>query len=357
VELDGFEENSGIVVICATNFVKSLDPALMRPGRLDKHVVVPIPDLKGRTEILEMYASKLVLDPAVELVTLAKRTAGMTGADLFNILNIAAVRSSAQNMTAVSARYIEEAFDRVVVGLERRNPMSELEKKMTAYHEGGHALVGLHAQGADPVHKATIMPRGSALGVTWSIPEKEKYSERLFELQAHLDVAMGGKAAEELIFGADNVSAGCTSDLQGATQLARRMVMNFGMAGESAAPLYLSVDDYAILSDEAKREIDQKTQRLLTDAYGRAAGILEAHKEELHRLADALVEYETLSAEEIDSAIKGHSEHIKQRREQQARRLAAGEPEGSEARGESGGQRRKQQGEAAVREPKKLAVR
>ncbi|CAK0816285.1 unnamed protein product, partial [Prorocentrum cordatum] len=256
-----------------------------------------------------MYASKLVLDPAVELVTLAKRTAGMTGADLFNILNIAAVRSSAQNMTAVTARYIEDprgAFDRVVVGLERRNPMSDLEKKMTAYHEGGHALVGLHAHGADPVHKATIMPRGSALGVTWSIPEKdplgEEFSERLFELQAHLDVAMGGKAAEELIFGADNVSAGCTSDLQGATQLARRMVMNFGMAGESAAPLYLSVDDYAILSDEAKREIDQKTQRLLTDAYGRAAGILEAHKDELHRLAEALVEYETLSAEERSTA-------------------------------------------------------
>merc|ERR1719401_2246116 len=210
--------------------------------------------------------------------------------------------------------------------------MSDMEKKMTAYHEGGHALVAMQAEGADPVHKATIMPRGGALGVTWSIPEKEKYSERLFELQAQLEVAMGGKAAEELIFGAGNVSAGCTSDLQGATQLARRMVMNFGMVG-SGAPMFLSVDDYAVLSEESKREIDQKTQRLLTEAYQKAACILETHEKELHRLAAALVEYETLSAEEIDTAIKGNSERIGQRRSQQAQEAAARDPKDKDAGG------------------------
>ncbi|CAE7287928.1 FTSH5 [Symbiodinium natans] len=213
VEMDGFENNNGVVVICATNFPESLDKALTRPGRLDRQIVVPIPDLKGRTEILEMYAAKLLLDEHVDLRTLARRTAGMTGADLANILNIAAVRSSADNLPCIPTKYLEEAFDRVVVGLERRNPMSEQEKTLTAYHEGGHTLVSIGNAGADPVHKATIMPRGNALGVTWSIPEREKYSERLFELQARLDVLMGGKAAEELIFGPENVTAGCTSDL------------------------------------------------------------------------------------------------------------------------------------------------
>merc|ERR1719399_1796015 len=155
----------------------------------------------------------------------------MTGADLSNVLNIAAVRSSAEDLPSIPMAYLEDAFDRVVVGLERKNPMSEEEKRLTAYHEGGHALVSMGNAGADPVHKATIMPRGQALGTTWSIPSKEKYSERLFELEARLEVLMGGKAAEELIFGPENVTAGCTSDLRQATSLARRMVMNFGMAG------------------------------------------------------------------------------------------------------------------------------
>merc|ERR1740117_2459544 len=171
-------------------------------------------------------------------------------------------------------RYLEEAFDRVVVGLERRNPMSDEEKRCTAYHEGGHTLVSLGTLGADQVHKATIMPRGQALGITWSIPTGEKYSERLFELSARLDVLMGGKAAEELIFGPRNVTAGCTSDLRQATGLARRMVMNFGMAGVDgtdvgAAPMYIDVEEFSVLSDEAKRDVDLRTQALLTSAYNR----------------------------------------------------------------------------------------
>jgi len=321
VELDGFEQNNGIVVICATNFPESLDKALTRPGRLDRLVVVPIPDVKGRLEILEMYASRLVLEKSVELQTLARRTAGMTGADLFNILNIAAVRSSAEDLAAVPMRYLEEAFDRVVVGLERRNPMSDHEKKLTAYHEGGHTLVSIGSKGADPVHKATIMPRGQALGITWSIPDKEKYSDCLFELQARLDVLMGGKAAEELTFGPKNVTAGCTSDLQQATRLARRMVMNFGMSQETGpAPIYFDVNDYAVLSDEAKHEIDIRTQTLLTDAYQRAIDHLKKHEQELHRLAEALVEYETLSAEEITLAIQGETKQIGIARQEETKR-------------------------------------
>jgi len=321
VELDGFEQNNGIVVICATNFAESLDKALTRPGRLDRQVVVPIPDIKGRLEILEMYASKLVLEKSVELQTMARRTAGMTGADLFNILNIAAVRSSAEDLAAVPMRYLEEAFDRVVVGLERRNPMSDQEKKLTAYHEGGHTLISIGNKGADPVHKATIMPRGNALGITWSVPEKEKYSDSFLELQARLDVLMGGKAAEELTFGPRNVTAGCTSDLRQATSLARRMVMNFGMSQESGpAPIYFEVNDYAVLSDEAKHEIDMRTQTLLTDAYQRAMEHLKTHEKELQFLAEALIEYETLSAEEIHLAIQGKTKQISiARKDEEAR--------------------------------------
>lgn len=319
VELDGFEQNNGVVVICATNLADSLDKALTRPGRLDKQVVVPIPDLKGRMEILEMYASKLKLGADVELETLSKRTAGMTGAELFNILNIAAVRSSAEDRSSIPMKYLEEALDRVVVGLQRSNPMSDHEKRLTAYHEGGHTLVSIGSPGADPVHKATIMPRGNALGITWSIPEREKFSERLFELTARLDVLMGGKAAEELIFGPKNITAGCSSDLRQATGLARRMVMNFGMDQSSnPLPIYFDVEEYSLLSNEAKKDIDRKTQHLLTSAYGRAAAYLKAHEQELHRLAEALVEHETLSAEEIQLAIKGQKDQIAKRRKEAA---------------------------------------
>lgn len=225
--------------------------------------------------------------------------------------------------------YLEDAFDRVVVGLERRNPMSDSEKRLTAYHEGGHTLVSIGSLGADPIHKATIMPRGNALGITWSIPDGEKYSERVFELQARLDVLMGGKAAEELIFGPQNVTAGCTSDLRQATSLARRMVMNFGMGMDelaSPAPLYMDMDEYAVLSDDAKHDIDSKTQSLLTNAYQRAADYLKQNEKELHCLAEALIKYETLSAEEIQLAIKGKATQIETLRKEQQDALKARHP-------------------------------
>merc|ERR550537_1792468 len=225
-------------------------------------------------------------------------------------------------------RYLEDAFDRVVVGLQRTNPMSDQEKRLTAYHEGGHTLVSIGLSGADPVHKATIMPRGNALGVTWSVPEREKYSDRMFELQARLEVLMGGKAAEELIFGPQNVTAGCTSDLRQATSLARRMVMNFGMADDDMpAPLYMDLDEYAVLSDEAKHVIDTKTQSLLTNAYQRAAEYLKKHEKELHRLAEALIEFETLSIEEIELAIKGKSKQIAAMRQEQEEREKTAPPQ------------------------------
>lgn len=239
----------------------------------------------------------------------------MTGADLFNILNIAAVRSSAEDLPSVPMSHLEEAYDRVVVGLERRNPMSDYEKNLTAYHEGGHTLVSMGTAGSDPVHKATIMPRGQALGITWSIPEQEKYSETVCELKARLDVLMGGKAAEELIFGPEKVTAGCSSDLQQATRLAKRMVMNFGMGQDApAAPIYMDLDDYSQLSESARRDIDSKVQALLTDAYARSFSYLKGHERELRYLAEAMVEFETLNAEEIVLATKGKSKVIAQRR-------------------------------------------
>jgi ATP-dependent metalloprotease len=325
VELDGFKPNEGIVVICATNLPESLDRALTRPGRLDKTVVVPLPDLKGRREILQLYADKVKLSPSVDLDILARRTSGMSGADLYNILNIAAVRASMDGLSSIPMIALEEAFDRVVVGLERRNPMSEQERIMTAFHEGGHALVSMNLKGADPVHKATIMPRGEALGVTWQIPEgPEKYSTKLFELKARLAVLMGGKAAEDIQFGSDNVTAGCVSDLQQASNIARRMVMQFGMGNPSnsfdeaghpiLAPIYLNETEYAYLSDSAKAQVDTSVSRLLSEAYATAYDILKANNKHLKNLSECLVEFETLSKQEIDLAIAGKVKEIRRRR-------------------------------------------
>ena len=322
VELDGFKPNEGVVVICATNLPESLDRALTRPGRLDKLVVVPLPDLKGRKEILKLYGDKVKLAPNVDLEILARRSSGMSGADLFNIINIAAVRASIEGFSGIPMSALEDAFDRVVVGLERRNPMSEQERLMTAYHESGHALVSILTKGADPVHKATIMPRGNALGITWQLPEgPERYSTKLFELKARLAVLMGGKAAEDLQFGADNVTAGCVSDLQQASEIARKMVMQFGMSpgGTDAslplAPIYMNENEYAYLSDSAKARVDDSVAKLLTEAYTGAASILSSNQKQLKFLSEALIEFETLSKDEINLAIVGKTREIRKRRE------------------------------------------
>jgi len=316
-ELDGFEQNEGLVVICATNFAESLDKALTRPGRLDKTIVVPLPDLAGRKEILEMYADKISIGDDVDIGVLAKRCGGMSGADLFNVVNIAAVRASSEGKDAVHMSYLEEAFDRVIVGLQRKNPMSERERRATAYHESGHALVAFHSKGAEPVHKATIMPRGQALGVTWQVPAEEKYSERVFELEARLYVLMGGKAAESLIYGPENVSAGCSNDLSQATNLCRRMVMNFGMGmtSHSEAPMYLDTDQYAILSDDIKTKVDHAVQKLMSDSYDRAYDILKTNRGQLDGMAEGLLRFETLGHEELKLAMDNKLNKIEQNRD------------------------------------------
>jgi len=316
VELDGFEQNQGIVVICATNLPESLDPALTRPGRLDKVITVPLPDLQGRQEILDLYGEKVILSNDVDLSILARRTAGMTGADLFNIINIAAVKSSAENKSSITMESLELSMDRVMVGLERRNPMSEMEKEMTAYHESGHALVSIFTPGTTPVHKATIMPRGNTLGVTWQIPDSEKYQQRLFELKGRLDTLMGGKAAEEVVFGPQNVTAGCTSDLLTATKIARTMVMQFGMGASTSSPISVDEQTYGMISEKAREKIDAAVEDLLNESYQRARSILIERRRELDDVAKALIENETLSREEISLAIEGKGGNIITRRKE-----------------------------------------
>ncbi|SBT42125.1 ATP-dependent metalloprotease [Plasmodium ovale wallikeri] len=314
VELDGFEQNEGIVVICATNFPQSLDKALVRPGRLDKTIVVPLPDINGRYEILKMYSSKIVLSKDVDLHVLSRRTVGMTGADLKNILNIAAIKCSVEGKKAVDMNSIEQAFDRVVVGLQRKSPLNEEEKNITAYHEGGHTLVNFYTKGSDPVHKATIMPRGMSLGVTWKIPISDKYSQKIKDVQSEIDVLMGGLVSEEIIFGKNNVTTGCSSDLQRATHIAQSLVMNYGV-GINEENISMFLQDKKNISEEMKIKIDKSIQRILLDSYNRAKTVLNQHIDELHRVASALVEYETLTSDEIKLAMQGKCDQIRKNRE------------------------------------------
>ncbi|CAD2100939.1 ATP-dependent zinc metalloprotease FTSH, putative [Plasmodium vinckei lentum] len=314
VELDGFEQNEGIVVICATNFPQSLDKALVRPGRLDKTIVVPLPDINGRYEILRMYSNKILLSRDVDLNVLARRTVGMTGADLKNILNIAAIKCSVEGKKSVDMNSIEQAFDRVVVGLQRKSPLSDEEKNITAYHEGGHTLVNFYTEGSDPVHKATIMPRGMSLGVTWKIPVTDKYSQKIKDIQSEIDVLMGGMVSEEIIFGKNNVTTGCSSDLQRATHIAQSLVMNYGV-GINEENISMFLQDKQNISEDMKIKIDKSIQRILLDSYNRAKKVLNQHTDELHRVASALVEFETLSNEEIKLAMQGKNDQIRKNRE------------------------------------------
>uniref|UniRef100_A0A8C9H7P5 AAA+ ATPase domain-containing protein n=1 Tax=Piliocolobus tephrosceles TaxID=591936 RepID=A0A8C9H7P5_9PRIM len=309
VELDGFEQNEGIVVICATNFPQSLDKALVRPGRLDKTIVVPLPDINGRYEILKMYSSKIILSKDVDLHVLSRRTVGMTGADLKNILNIAAIKCSVEGKKAVDMNAIEHSFDRVVVGLQRKSPLNDEEKNITAYHEGGHTLVNFYTNGSDPVHKATIMPRGMSLGVTWKIPVSDKYSQKIKDVQSEIDVLMGGLVSEEIIFGKNNVTTGCSSDLQRATSIAQSLVMNYGV-GINEDNISMFLQDKKNISEDMKIKIDKSIQKILLDSYNRAKKVLHDHIDELHRVASALVEYETLSSDEIKLAMQGKSDQI-----------------------------------------------
>ncbi|KIP08133.1 hypothetical protein PHLGIDRAFT_69783 [Phlebiopsis gigantea 11061_1 CR5-6] len=303
-EMDGFLQNEGIIVIGATNFPDSLDPALVRPGRFDRHIAVPLPDVRGRTQILKHHMQNIVTEPEVNLMILARGTPGFSGADLQNMVNMAAVQASRENATAVKLQHFEWAKDRIVMGAERKSAfISDQVKKMTAYHEGGHALVALYTDGAMPLHKVTCVPRGHALGVTSQLPEDDMYSRSFKEYLADIDVCMGGRVAEEVAYGAENVTSGASSDISKATHIARSMVKSWGFS-QKIGPVYFNDRDGPI-SPQKQDEIESEVRKILTAGEQRVHALLRSKEEELHRLAAALVEHETLDAEEVRKVIKG----------------------------------------------------
>ena len=314
VEMDGFEANEGIIIIAATNRPDVLDPALLRPGRFDRQVVVPVPDIDGREKILAVHMKKVPLAPDVNPRTIARGTPGFSGADLANLVNEAALLAARRNKRLVAMQEFEDAKDKVMMGSERRSMvMTDDEKKMTAYHEAGHALVGINEPASDPIHKATIIPRGRALGMVMRLPERDNYSYHRDKMHADLAVAMGGRVAEEIIFGHDKVSSGASSDIQYATSLARNMVTKWGMS-EKLGPLqyeeqqegYLGMGQSArtMGSGDTNKLIDAEIRALVEGAHKRATQILTDKEDQLHLLAQAMLEYETLTGEEIDQLLK-----------------------------------------------------
>ena len=306
VELDGFKSSEGVIVIAATNFPESLDKALVRPGRFDRHVVVPNPDVKGRSQILEAHFKGIKMSDDVDLNVIARGTPGFSGADLANLINIAALRAASQGATAVDMLALEFAKDRILMGAERKSAViSDKNRKLTAYHEGGHALVALYTDGAHPVHKATVVPRGMALGMVMQLPDSDdETSVTRRQLLAKLDVAMGGRAAEEIIFGTADVTTGASSDLEQATRLARAMVTKYGMS-DIVGQMAIGYEDMAngSLSSETRALVESEVKKLLTAAHERAVGILKKHEKELHTLAKELIEKETLTGKQINELL------------------------------------------------------
>ena len=314
VEMDGFETNDGVIIIAATNRPDVLDPALLRPGRFDRQVIVPLPDIVGRGKILKIHSKKISIGPDVKLKIVAKGTPGFSGADLANLVNEAALLAARKNKRIVTMQEFEEAKDKVMMGPERKSMvMTEEDKKLTAYHEGGHAIVAINEKASDPIHKATIIPRGRALGVVWTIPERDKYSHSREYLEANISKAMGGRIAEELIFGHDKVTSGASSDIQMATKLAKDMVTRFGMSdqlgpltyGENEDEVFLgrSITRHQQMSEETAKKIDTEIKRIVDEGYKKAKKILTEKIDDLHKLAKALLVYETLSGEEISDII------------------------------------------------------
>ncbi|MGE0661189.1 MAG: ATP-dependent zinc metalloprotease FtsH, partial [Reyranellaceae bacterium] len=316
VEMDGFEANEGVILIAATNRPDVLDPALLRPGRFDRQVVVPNPDVAGREKILKVHMRKVPLAPDVEPRVIARGTPGFSGADLANLVNEAALRAARAGKRLVTMVDFEAAKDKVMMGAERRSMvMTEEEKALTAYHEAGHALIMLHAKGHDPLHKVTIIPRGRALGLTMWLPERDKLSLTRTEIEAKLASMFGGRVAEELVFGLENVTTGASDDIRQATNLARRMVTEFGFS-DKLGPLRYSENEEEVflghsvtqrknLSDATAHLIDQEIRRFVEQGEQAARRILTENLDDLHKVAKALLEYETLSGEEVKGLLRG----------------------------------------------------
>ena len=316
VEMDGFESNEGVILIAATNRPDVLDPALLRPGRFDRQVTVPNPDILGREKILKVHMQKVPLAPDVEPRTIARGTPGFSGADLANLVNEAALLAARAGKRVVTMSDFEAAKDKVMMGTERRSMvMSDDEKKLTAFHEAGHALVGIFMPKCDPLHKVTIIPRGRALGVTMNLPERDRYTYSLIELESKLAMMFGGRIAEELVFGKENVTTGAGNDIQQATGMARRMVTEFGFSdklgplryNDSEEEVFLghSVAQTKTVSDATAKIIDEEVRRLIDEAEGNARKILTEHRNHLDSIAEALLEYETLNGDEVSDLIAG----------------------------------------------------
>lgn len=305
VQLDGFEENNGVIVIGATNFAEALDPALLRPGRFDKHVSVPLPDVGGRKEILEMYATKTKLAKDVDLNILARGTTGFSGADLYNLMNQAALKASVDGLNSITMSVFEYAKDKILMGAERKTAVITAKTaRCTAFHEAGHALVATLTEGAMPIHKATIMPRGSSLGMVTMLPEGDQTSQSYKEMLAGMDVAMGGRVAEELIFGHDNVTSGAMSDIANASKLARAMVTKYGFSPEIGIVHHSGDVGEQSASEGTRHKIDNEVKRLTDASYQRAKEMLKKYSKAHYLLAETLIEYETLTGDEVRDIIQ-----------------------------------------------------
>ena len=316
VEMDGFEANEGIILIAATNRADVLDPALLRPGRFDRQIQVPNPDFIGREKILKVHARKVPLAPDVDLKVVARGTPGFSGADLMNLVNEAALLAARRSKRIVTRQEFEDARDKIMMGAERRTlMMTEEEKRLTAYHEGGHALVQLSMPGAMPIHKATIIPRGGALGMVQGLPERDQISQSYEQLIAMLAIAMGGRVAETLVFGHDNVTSGAASDIQQCTRVARAMITQLGFSKELGTVAYAepqqeqflgySTGRSQSLSEATQQRIDSEVRRLVQEAYDTAKRILTEKRPQLDALAQGLLEFETLSGEEMKGILEG----------------------------------------------------
>ena len=323
VEMDGFETNSGVILIAATNRPDVLDPALLRPGRFDRQVVVANPDIHGREEILAVHVRKVPLAPDVDIRVIARGTPGFSGADLANLVNEAALLAARRNKFKVTMKEMEDAKDKVMMGTERKSMvMDEKEKEMTAFHEAGHAICSLHLPESDPLHKVTIVPRGQALGLTMQLPEKDKYSQNYTYLQSRLSILFGGRVAEEIVYGKNKVTTGASNDISVATSIARRMVTEWGMS-ESLGPVAYEEPESEVflgrsvarrknISDKTAEQVDKQIRQIIDMAYARTQKILSENRKELNFLAKALCEYETLTAEEIALVIKGEALKLKE---------------------------------------------